>query len=319
MFTGKKYVYEVYREKSFSKAAQNLYISQPSLSARIKKIEESLGFPLFDRSTSPLKLTEVGEVYIEAVEEVIQIEQTVENYINNLTTLKTGRLTIGASNLFATYVIPSLITKFKQNFPDIHIQITEGNTTQLEGLLSNNSLDFVIDNYHYDNTLYSRELYCKENILLAVPKRFSINKDLISYQLSYDSIKNKSYLSDIFPSVPLIELQNLPFITLTPGNDTRIRADRLCRDAGFHPHIILELNQQSTAYMAASTQLGATFISDILVSQLPSFENLVYYKLYGKSAERQVFFYFKNHKYKTQIMKEFLSFMRHQSDITYHK
>ena len=62
MFTGKKYIYEVYKEKSFSKAAQNLYISQPSLSARIKKIEDQIGVPLFDRSTSPLKLTEIGEV-----------------------------------------------------------------------------------------------------------------------------------------------------------------------------------------------------------------------------------------------------------------
>ena len=75
MFKGKKYVYEVYREKSFSKAAQNLYISQPSLSARIKQIEEQIGEPLFDRSTNPLQLTEIGKVYIEAAEEIFKIEQ----------------------------------------------------------------------------------------------------------------------------------------------------------------------------------------------------------------------------------------------------
>lgn len=309
MFKGKKYVYEVYLEKNFSKAAQNLYISQPSLSARIKKIEERIGFLLFDRSTSPLQLTEVGKVYIEAAEEISQIEQRVENYINNLTTLKTGHLSIGASNLFAAYVIPPLITQFKQKFPDIQIQITEGNTAQLETLLSNNSLDFVIDNYHYDHILYSKKLYCKENILLAVPKHFPVNDELTRYQISHDSIKNKTYLDDSYPVVPLQAFARLPFIMLTPGNDTRTRGDRLCREAGFHPDIILELNQQSTSYMASSTQLGATFISDILVSQLPSFENLVYYKLKGKTAERQVFFYYKNHKYKTRAMEEFIAMM----------
>ena len=72
MFRWKHYVYEVYKEKSFSKAAQNLYISQPSLSARIKKIEDTLGVPLFDRSTTPLRLTESGEVYIKAAEEIIK-------------------------------------------------------------------------------------------------------------------------------------------------------------------------------------------------------------------------------------------------------
>lgn len=309
MFRWKQYVYEVYREKSFSKAAQNLYISQPSLSARIKKIEEQIGFPLFDRSTSPLQLTEVGEAYIKAAEEIKNIEDRVENYINNLSTLKTGHLEIGASNLFAAYILPPLITRFKQKFPDVHIQVTEGNTAQLEALLGNNTLDFVIDNYHYDSTLYNKELYCQENILLAVPKQFSEQENLKQFQLSYESIKNKEYLSDSYPAVPLKAFSSLPFITLTPGNDTRLRGDRLCREAGFHPNIILELNQQSTAYMAASTQLGATFISDILVSQLPSFENLVYYKLDGISAKRQVYFYYKNHKYKTRAMEEFLAMM----------
>lgn len=315
MFKGKKYVYEVYREKSFSKAAQNLYISQPSLSARIKQIETKIGEPLFDRSTSPLQLTEIGKVYIEAAEEIFQIEQRVENYINNLATLKTGHLSIGASNLFAAYVVPQLLTPFRRKFPDIHIQITEGHTSQLETMLSNNSLDFVIDNYHYDNTLYNKQLYCRENILLAVPKHFSVHEELTEYQLSHDNVKNKSYLTTSYPAVPLKAFAELPFIMLMPGNDTRLRGDRLCKDAGFHPNIILEFNQQSTAYMAASTQLGATFISDILVSQLPSFENLVYYKLDGEYARRDVFFYYKNHKYKTRVMEEFLSMMDEHNQI----
>ena len=298
MFTWKKYVYEVYKERSFTKAAQNLYISQPSLSARIKKIEEMIGEPLFDRSTTPLQLTEVGKVYIEAAEEITQIEQRVENYINDLAGLKTGNLAVGASTLFAAYVVPSLITQFNQKFPDVHIQLIEGNTAELEEMLGSNALDFVIDNYHYDSILYNKELYCEENILLAVPKHFSVNEKLKEYQLSYENIKSKKYLSQKYPAVPLERFAELPFIMLTQGNDTRTRGDRLCREVGFRPNIVLEFNQQSTAYMASSTQLGATFISDILVSQLPTFENLVYYKLDGEEAKRKVFFYYKTHKYK---------------------
>ena len=287
MFVWKKYVYEVYKERSFTKAAQNLYISQPSLSARIKKIEEIVGEPLFDRSTTPLQLTEVGKVYIEAAEEITQIEQRVENYINDLAGLKTGNLAVGASTLFAAYVVPSLITQFNQKFPDVHIQLIEGNTAELEEMLGSNALDFVIDNYHYDSILYNKELYCEENILLAVPKHFAVNEELGMYQLSYKNIKNKNYLNQKYPAVPLGRFADLPFIMLTQGNDTRTRGDRLCRNVGFKPNIVLEFNQQSTAYMASSTQLGATFISDILVSQLPAFENLVYYKLDGEEAKRK--------------------------------
>lgn len=312
MFVWKKYVYEVYKERSFTKAAQNLYISQPSLSARIKKIEEIIGEPLFDRSTTPLQLTEVGKVYIEAAEEITQIEQRVENYINDLAGLKTGNLAVGASTLFAAYVVPSLITQFNQKFPDVHIQLIEGNTAELEEMLGSNVLDFVIDNYHYDSILYNKELYCEENILLAVPKHFAVNEELGMYQLSYKNIKNKNYLNQKYPAVPLGRFADLPFIMLTQGNDTRTRGDRLCRNVGFKPNIVLEFNQQSTAYMASSTQLGATFISDILVSQLPAFENLVYYKLDGEEAKRKVFFYYKTHKYKTRVMEEFVRMMHEQ-------
>lgn len=312
MFVWKKYVYEVYKERSFTKAAQNLYISQPSLSARIKKIEEIIGEPLFDRSTTPLQLTEVGKVYIEAAEEITQIEQRVENYINDLAGLKTGNLAVGASTLFAAYVVPSLITQFNQKFPDVHIQLIEGNTAELEEMLGSNALDFVIDNYHYDSILYNKELYCEENILLAVPKHFAVNEELGMYQLSYKNIKNKNYLNQKYPAVPLGRFADLPFIMLTQGNDTRTRGDRLCRNVGFKPNIVLEFNQQSTAYMASSTQLGATFISDILVSQLPTFENLVYYKLDGEKAKRKVFFYYKTHKYKTRVMEEFIRMMHEQ-------
>ena len=67
MFNSMNYVYEVYKERSFSKAAANLYISQPSLSATVKKVEERIGSPIFDRSVSPIQLTECGQHYIKAV------------------------------------------------------------------------------------------------------------------------------------------------------------------------------------------------------------------------------------------------------------
>ena len=159
MFNWKHYVYEVNKEKSFSKAAHNLYISQPSLSARIKAIEEEIGSPIFDRSTSPIRLTEVRAVYIKAAEDIMKIEEEVENYINDFNTLRSGHLSIGASNVFAAYALPSIITEFKSKYPEINVRLIEGNTAALEEMLGNNSIDMVIDNNHYDSALYDKELY----------------------------------------------------------------------------------------------------------------------------------------------------------------
>ena len=79
MFDGKEYVYAVYEEKSFSKAAQKLYITQPALSTAIKKVEKKIGTPIFDRSTSPIGLTPGGEVYIDAIEKLFALEQNTLN------------------------------------------------------------------------------------------------------------------------------------------------------------------------------------------------------------------------------------------------
>ena len=72
------------------------------------------------------------------------------------------------------------------------------------------ALDFVIDNYHYDSILYNKELYCEENILLAVPKHFAVNEELGMYQLSYKNIKNKNYLNQKYPAVPLGRFADIP-------------------------------------------------------------------------------------------------------------
>lgn len=305
MFTGKEYVYEVYKERSFTKAAQNLFISQPSLSARIKKIENELGAPLFDRSTAPLKLTDVGETYISSIEQIMEIEQRMTSYLNNIRSLKTGSISIGTSTLFAAYVLPPLITEFKKKYPEIHIQVIEGNTISLEDMIEKNDLDFVIDNYQYDRHLYSKQLYGEENILLAVPKNLPVNDKLKDYQLPYESIIRQDY--DSYKEVPLESFKDYPFIMLSQGNDTRIRGTRLCQKAGFYPNIMLEFNQQLTSYMAASTNLGIAFISDILVRRIPNFENMVHYKLSGEEASRQVYFYYKNRRNKTHAMEEFIA------------
>ena len=80
MFSGMNYVYEVYKEQSFSKAAENLYISQPALSSMIKKIETKIGMPLFDRSTSPIQLTECGKKYIKTAEKIMALDNEFAYY-----------------------------------------------------------------------------------------------------------------------------------------------------------------------------------------------------------------------------------------------
>ena len=88
MFQGMEYVYQVYLEKSFSKAAEKLFISQPSLSANVKRVEQHIGYPIFDRSTKPLSLTECGAQYIKAIEKIKSIQNEFDGFVNDWGDLK---------------------------------------------------------------------------------------------------------------------------------------------------------------------------------------------------------------------------------------
>lgn len=188
--------------------------------------------------------------------------------------------------------------------------MTEGNTATLAQMLEKNELDLVIDNKQYDTALYESEPYAVEHILLAVPKRLEACQKTKDYRITEKDMKNGTYLKKEFPIAPLAVFKEIPFVMLTQGNDTRMRGDRLCRSAGFHPSIVLELNQQATAYMVASTGMGACFVSDTVARKLPAHESLAYYKLFGDDAERSVCFYYKKHKYKTRAMEEFIRLIK---------
>ena len=109
MFEAMNYVYEVYKEASFSKAAQNLYISQPSLSASIKREEDRIGVKIFNRNKSPIELTPPGKIYVEHVEKIMEIEEDFQRYIDDFQNLNRGSLSIGANNIYTSFLLPQIV------------------------------------------------------------------------------------------------------------------------------------------------------------------------------------------------------------------
>lgn len=306
MFSSMKYVYEVYKEHSFSKAAQNLYISQPSLSATIKKTELRIGAPIFDRSTNPIQLTECGKKYIKSIEEIMDIQNSFDNYVNNLNELKTGQLAIGGSNLFASFILPPLITKFTQKYPLVKIHLIESDTATLKNMLLHGSLDLVIDNYAFHDPIYTKQFFADETLLLAVPRRLESNNKAREYQLTYEDIISKRHLAEGTPTVPLTLFKDDPFIFLRTGNDTRFRAEKICQDHELSPNIILKLDQQITSYNVACYGMGIAFVSDTLVCKAMPVPNIIFYKLDEPHSKRTIYFYHKQTKYITRAMEEFL-------------
>ena len=114
VFDGMEYVYAVYREGSFQKAAEKLFVSQPSVSASVRRVEERVGSRLFDRSRKPLALTECGEAYIACAEKIFAMERDFTEYVNDWEGLRRGKLAVGGSSLFSSLLLPPMIASFRE-------------------------------------------------------------------------------------------------------------------------------------------------------------------------------------------------------------
>lgn len=306
MFQGMHYVYEVYKEMNFSKAASNLFISQPSLSAAVKKVENQIGFPIFDRSSNPIQLTVLGKEYIRSIETIMEIENSFQNYVNDMRELKSGSVSIGGTNLFASYVLPPLLSRFTERYPQIHVHLTEATTSELTKRLFSGSLDLLIDNQSMDPSIYGKSFFCEEHLLLTVPALFASNHSLTGYALTAADIRQNRHLDPGIPPVPLEDFRSEPFLLLRAGNDTRKRADRICHNSRFQPQIKLELEQQITAYNLSRYGMGISFSSDTLIRHAPEDGRLVYYKLNHQEASREVNFYYKRKRYMPKTVSTFL-------------
>lgn len=310
MFRGMEYVYAVYKEKSFSKAAEKLFISQPSLSANVKREEQCVGYPIFDRSTKPLGLTEPGKKYIETVEKILSMQNEFSEYIDDLGDLKTGKLVLGGSSLYSSWVLPPLMGQFAKKYPQVQLELIEETTVNLRKMLQNGEIDFLLDNCELEDEIFERQLYRKEYLVLAVPKHFTINDGLEEFQISVESIRDLIFLNELVPSVELSLFAKEPFILLKPENDTRIRAMELCKQCEFTPNVVFELDQQMTSYNITCSGMGISFISNTLISKVPESSDVVYYKLGDKLSCRNLYFYWKRNSYFSRVMQEFLRLTR---------
>ncbi len=306
MFNSNEYVYEVYKERSFSKAAKNLFISQPSLSGTIKRVEEEIGYEIFDRSTKPIGVTDIGKKYIETIEEILKMEKHFIQYVNDVDDLKAGNVSVGGTQQYTSYMLPSIVSKFIDKYPHINVDIVEAKTSSLIKYLNEGTIDIAIDNYSYDEESYSRQFQTKDSMILTVPKNFISNRYLKEYAIDYEQIKSGSYKDDKIPFVALSKFKDENFILLKEGNDTRTRAHKKFLNEDMVPKVILEVEQQITSYNLTAYGLGISFISDYLIRNVGDNDSLCYYKLENYENDRDICFYYLKNKYITKAQSEFL-------------
>ena len=307
MFKNKEYVLAIVEEKGFTKAAERLFVSQPSLSSSIKRIEEKIGSPIFDRSSTPVALTEVGKEYVRYALEIEEKEKDFSRYVSDHTNLLTGTIKLGGSSFFSSFVLPDMISEFNKKHPNIKFEIFEDSTKNLMNKLSMGSLDLVIDNAIPDDENILSNIYTSERILLAVPKKFEINEKLTKYRMIAEDVKKDEHLKSAL-SVELDRFKDELFVLLNHENDTGKRAEKLFRKYEISPKVIFHLDQQVTAYNLSCTGMGISFVSDTLVKRIGASPDVYYYKLPDKSTVRNIYFYQKKNHYLSLSARKFIEY-----------
>ena len=305
MFSKYNYVYAVYKERNFTKAAENLFISQPSLSVAIKNIEKKLGAELFVRMGNTVELTEIGKEYIAAVEKIMICEKEFMNKMNDINDLQTGKLVVGGTNYLSSYVLPKVINKFTKLYPNIEIELVEANSMNLCDMVEKDQVDIIVDSFD-ELDGYNGFFLASEDILLCVPKDREINKQLKKYQIALRQIHDGTLNIDDVEAVPLEFFKNENFVLLKKGNDMYNRAMRFLKEKNLDVKITYRVDQLNISYALAESGIGLCFITDTFLKYGGFTENVVLYKLSNGYYSRNLYVAYRKNKYCTKAMAEFI-------------
>ncbi len=282
-----EYIMAVYETGSISKAAERMFISQPALSMSIRKTEEAVGKPLFDRSSRPIRLTEAGRILVESLKKIRQTEQEMNWQLKDLDDLNTGSIYMGGSHYINAIAMTGFLTYFHRKYPGLALKIAEGSSLHLTHLLSEHQIDVIFS----CDAEYVREFpgypIFTDHILLHVPGDDPINQVFRDYRITEQDLLEKKHLRSDCPEVDLKWFQDLEFILLKEKHLLRESALAMFREAGVTPKVVLELAQLSTARRLSVAGYAATFVLDRMIGRRPS--GACYYKI--RSANSLVPYY----------------------------
>lgn len=239
-----KYIVAVAHTKSFVKAAQQCFVSQPTLSMQVKKLEDSLGVKIFERNNKRVLITDVGELIIATAKHILQDVDLIEEISANAQNPLAGNFKLGAFPTLASYILPSLVPLIKNQLPHIRLILVEEKTDTLIQQLKNGDLDAA---------------------LLAAPIK---EDDLVAERLFDDTFKiavsaqhHLAKQASINPS----DLVGEPLLLLDEGHCLRDQALQFCQLNGAEEEQNVRATSLETLRQMVRANTGITFMPDIAI------------------------------------------------------
>ncbi|SDX51525.1 DNA-binding transcriptional regulator, LysR family [Marininema mesophilum] len=256
-----EYAIEVYRQKSFTRAAAHLHISQPSLSQQVKKLEERLGVLLFHREQGGIVPTPDGMRFLEHAKNILRMRDDLEQEMSERSEGIGRELIIGAPAITGGHVLPPLLRKFAEVYPHVRVRLIEESPEKLEDLTAKGMVDISILSLPIEDPCLASQPLATEPLLLAIPPT---EQKWMSEGFRALVAKRKEYRTDL-EAVPLSLFAEAPFILLKKGYGFRRVVMELCAESGFQPKISFETSSIETAQSLVAHGLGVTIIPAMVV------------------------------------------------------
>lgn len=267
-----EYLFTLEELGSVSAAAKKLYIAQPTLSQFLKKYENDLGYPIFCRTKSGLKLTQEGQFYLDTARQMLNLEQNMRNRLADQGETLSGTVVFALSSQRAPYVLPHILPEFSRRYPNVTVKIIEGKTKDLEFRIQNGDIHCGILIPPLHTTAIDYEVFMKEEILLGVPKAFNL-----------DALAN--HTPGKLPWLNMKELASYPFLLHDTSNRLRDFSNELFHSCDFEPAHALEFKSTELIARLASAGMGIAFLAETFIE--PEYD-LNYYSIGEKGCFRSL-------------------------------
>ena len=278
--------YVVANKKNITKAAEELFISQPAVSKAIKNLENNLGGKLFNRTKKGVVLTEEGKEFYNYIKIALEYINNAENKFNDLINLETGTIKIGVSATLTKYFLTPFLEEFHDLHPKINVQIDTNITKVLLDKLKNGLLDLVILNLPYKKENDIKIVKCKN-----IQDTFYANKN-------YGNLKNKE--------LSLKELNNYPLILQAKSSNTRTFLDDVAKENNVTLNPSMELASYSLVTEFTKIGFGIGYLTKEYIQDELKNKELFEIKLKEKIPKRSIGIAYSNKNLPSFATKEMI-------------
>jgi len=280
------YFLAVARAQNFTRAAEELGVSQSSLSRAIQKLENQIGEPLFDRKPRSVTLTEIGELLSDRATQILAL---VEDTFAELSeSAASGRVRLAVIPTIAPFFLPSVLSEFAKAFPNVSVVVQEDTTQNILKLCSRGEIDMAILALPITAKYLEVETLFEEELVLVMPNGHQLEK------------KKRIHLADV---------QEFPFVMLDQAHCLSDNIASFCSRESIQPISVERTSQLATVQELVSLKHGISMVPK-MAQQLDQSDRRIYRSFSGKKPTRTIALLSNPYRYQSRWVKALMEHLR---------